>query len=190
MIRINLRTVAPAMLVAVKNKLSNPAELMRSIAESAAEEARFNFGKLNSERSRYGHNFYTREGKAKTVAESGSNVAIVRVESYKMAHKLRGGTVRAKNVKMVAIPVTELAKQRGISQSKWRNAPELFLIKSKRGNLLLMSGKTRSELQAHFVLLRSVTHKPRPEVIPEKSRLESAARRGIENAKFLSKIRY
>lgn len=190
MIEVKIRGVAQAMLAAVKNKLANPVEVMRSVAESAAEETRSNFDKLNSERSRYGHNFYTREGRAKTVADAGSNVAIVRVESYKMAHKLRGGVVRAKNVRMLAIPVSEIAKQRGISPSKWRESPELFLIKSKRGNLLLMSGKTRSELQTHFVLRSSVRHKPHPEVIPEKDRLEAAVRRGIENARFLADIRY
>lgn len=187
MINISIKSLATSMLRAVGNAVGSSKTLFDSIGQAAVAEMKQNFRELNFARSRYGHNFYNKQGTDRTEYVAGGNFALVRVRSYQMLHKLKGGTVRARNVKMLAIPLSELAKQRGESPSRWDN---LFLVKSKRGNLLLMSGKNKSDWQAHFILRRSVTHKPHPEVIPERARLIAAAKRGIEDAKFLSNLRF
>jgi hypothetical protein len=63
-----------------------------------------------------------------------------------------GGTIRPKHRKTLAVPISKEAK------TKWpRDWPgkDLALIKSKRGNLLLIGAKEK-ELTVHYVLKESV----------------------------------
>jgi len=50
-----------------------------------------------------------------------------------LEHKIKGGTIKAKNVKYLTIPLAPEAYGR-----KARRFPDLFVIKSKKGNLLLV----------------------------------------------------
>lgn len=185
-IRINISEAA-VMLAAVRNALTNPKSLMRSIALAAAEEVKRNFRELDAKRSRYKHKFYIREGEEKTeYAVEGDRAAVI-VRSVQMAHKLRGGEIRARNVKYLSIPVSDVAKERALSPSLWRDK-KLFLLKSGNGNLFLAEKWGRGAISLHFLLKRSVTQRAHPEVIPDRSRIIAAVRKGIADARFLADV--
>jgi hypothetical protein len=84
----------------------------------------------------------------------------------------RGGTIYPRTVKMLAIPLTPYAEKR------WpRDWPrdDLTIIRSKRGNLLLMDIRSK-KLVPQYVLKDSVTIKGKQYI----SRAERAARPEVE----------
>lgn len=176
------------MLARALGEIESPLTLMRSIAAEAVNTVKTNFRSLDATRSVYGHNFYTREGESKTTVEVDDTGATIYVMSRPMAHKLRGGEIRATNVKNLAIPISEKARREGTSPSLW-SSPKLSLIKSKKGNSLLAAVDSRTgSVTPHFYLTPRVNQRAFPETIPLKTELVAAANRGIENANFLGKI--
>lgn len=156
--------------------VANPSRLLKKIAGDAAMAFRANFRRLNSERSRYGHGFYLSQGARVTRAEwekDGTESRVV-VRSYQMAHKLLGGTVRPKK-KYLAIPVSSWAKSRS-ADARLRDFPGLEFFVSSKGNPVV--ARKDSNAGPDWVLVRSVTHKPHPEVIPTTATL----RKVVENA--------
>lgn len=175
-VRINVKVSlggAKKALSAAHERAKKPKLLMKWAVGNVAKAFRENFLKLNEPpRSKYGHNFYRREGEEKTTAEVGSDgqTGAVVVASPQMAHKLKGGVVRAKRGKALAIPVSEWAKRQ---QRNPRAVPglDLFLL---NGRAYLGARGDGGRLDVHYLLVRSVTHKPHPEVIPGESVLTAA----------------
>lgn len=158
--------------------------VLNYVGKSLENAFKQNFRELNSTKSRFGHNFYTREGEAKTfyeVAESGTH-GFITVRSYAMAHALRGGPVKAKNVKYLTIPVSlEAMKAKGGARDS--GIANLRFHPTRRGGLLFTRGSHDGAPKVvHYVLVPQVTHKPRPYVIPPQDVLDSAVRYGIKQA--------
>ncbi len=186
MLRVNV-SIADFLLFSanVKNALNNKKLLFKSIVNELVSAFRENFQELNSRRSKYGHNFYTREGANKTIGEVSADGGKVIVASYQMAHKLTGGRVYAKNVRNLSIPISEEARSKGLSPSLWKS-PRLFLLKAKSGKVFLAAnGSKGAPPVIHFLLLKSVFHQPHVEVLPSDDRLQAALDKGVQNAKFL-----
>lgn len=134
---------------------------------------RENFEALDRARSVYGHAFYLREGASRTNWEFASDEeARVVVSSAPMRHKLTGGSVTPKNAKHLAIPVSETARRRAVSPRRF--GKKLFLIKSKRKNLLLAEKGGKNKLIIHYWLADGVVHKARPETLPTESAIQAA----------------
>jgi hypothetical protein len=70
--------------------------------------------------------------KAEPIVESPGRV-VVTIGSSILPHKIKGGTIKAKNVKYLTIPLVAEAYEK-----RARRFPDLFVIKSKKGNLLLV----------------------------------------------------
>jgi len=70
--------------------------------------------------------------KAEPIVEKPGQV-VVTIASPLLHHKIKGGTIKAKNVKYLTIPLAPEAYDR-----RARRFPDLFVIKSKKGNLLLV----------------------------------------------------
>lgn len=157
--------VSQYLLTMVSRRLRKPRRMMSLVVGEVAKLVRDNFRRLDKERSRYGHHFYIREGEQKTRSEAAQDglSGTVKIESYQMLHKLRGGTVRPRK-KFLAIPVSDWAK------SQNRNPGDiagLDLYIGERAPYLAREGPKGQPLQgADWILLRSVTHKPRREVLP------------------------
>lgn len=152
---------------AVLGRLRSAAFARRATALAVglgARRMREHFRKLNGSRSP-NSNFYAREGAQKTLAEvdeDGGGGAVV-VESYLIAHKLRGGTVRPVKARALAIPLTPWARRQG---SPGKGIQGVFLAKTKSGNALLMRSTGDGKAEPAWVLKKSVRHRPRPETIP------------------------
>ena len=98
--------------------------------------------------------------------------AVVEVASRELAHYIHGGPVRPLPPrKALAIPLTERARRAG--SPSLGNIKDLFLVKTKGRKPLLctMEGK---RLEAHYVLVKSVTHKGHQDKWPQ-GEIESGA---------------
>lgn len=157
---------------------------MSLIVGEAAQLVRRNFMRLNSRRSPQS-NFYRREGEAKTgseVSPDGSRGAVT-VASYQMAHKLTGGTVRPVRAKSIAVPITDWAKAVSREQSsRLSQRADLQYVRSRRGKPMLWRIVDGEATEPAFVLLKSVKHKPHPDVLPGSAELTAAAEKAAKIA--------
>jgi len=87
--------------------------------------------KLSSRRT----NFWNREigGSVNNPVSEGFGKVAVVIASPILPHKVKGGTITAKRVKYLTIPIHSESYARPAKQF-----PDLFVIKSKKGNLLLV----------------------------------------------------
>lgn len=157
--------------------------MMTLVVGEATRLVRRNFMKLNSIRSSRS-NFYRQEGDAKTTSEveaDGLSGRIV-VASYKMAHKLTGGTVRPVNARSIAIPLSDWARdvsRRQESRLGQRDDLRFHLSRNKKPILWQVLKGTDEEVPA-FLLMKSVTHKPHPEVLPADADFTATVGRALE----------
>lgn len=164
------------LLRTLKSKCAKPRRLMSLVVGEVAKLARDNFRRLDASRSKYGHKFYITEGEKKTTSEAAKDglSGTVKVSSYMMLHKLKGGVVKPRK-KFLAIPVSEWAKAQNKTPGDIYGI-DLF-ISRKGAPFLAREGKDGTPLRgADWILLRSVTHKPHPEVFPDKRDVNAVVR--------------
>lgn len=85
---------------------------------------------------------------AKSYVEVGSGVAGKKAPPYARIHE-KGGIIRPKKAKALTVPLPGI---RGLAA----NYPNAFIIKSKKGNVLLVEKKGKKGLRPLFVLKQSV----------------------------------
>lgn len=184
--RITLKTKGISQIIArVKKTEKNIMEAVENVAYELAECFKANFRMLDRTKSKYGHNFYTRYGEARTDYEINKSYTggTIFVRSYEMAHKLRGGEVRAKNVKYLTIPVSEEARRQkgGVRDATIAN---LMFAPTRRGGILYTQNN-QDDKTVHYVLKKSVVHKPHSYVLPTKDELNASIKKGLSSVKFL-----
>ena len=72
-------------------------------------------------------------GSVQAPKPAGTGRVVVAIEGDILPHKIKGGTITAKRAEYLTIPINKEAYGR-----KARQFPDLFVIKSKKGNLLLV----------------------------------------------------
>ena len=72
-------------------------------------------------------------GNVQAPKSEGAGRVVVAIDGDILPHKIKGGTIRAKRSKYLTIPLVAEAYARSA-----RRFPDLFVIKSKKGNLLLV----------------------------------------------------
>jgi len=185
-VKIVVETARKAIHTAILSREKSRA-LFENIGAKLCQAFKDNFALLDKTKSKYHHNFYTREGVDKTTYEVdayGARGQIV-VSSYQMLHKLKGGTVHAKNARALTIPVSEKAK--ASSRGARDTVPDAKIGRSRRGGAFLFTqsgnGKNK-KIKVHYLLRKSVTHQPRSYVLPPESELAKAVDAGINNSKL------
>ena len=78
-------------------------------------------------------------GSVQAPKSEGTGKVVVAITSDILPHKVKGGTITAKRAKYLTIPIAPEAYAR-----KAGRFPDLFVIKSKKGNLLLVKPDTPS----------------------------------------------
>lgn len=169
--------IAKWLLNHLKNSWIKPKRVVKLAVGEVAKLVKDNFKRLNAERSKHGHNFYKTEGVDKTttsVSDDGAT-GIVKISSVQMAHKLKGGTVKPRR-KFLAIPVSEWAKWQKKTPGDIYGI-DLFNF-GKGAPFLARTGKDGQPLhhRADWILVRSVTHRPHPEVIPPRRDIDAVVR--------------
>lgn len=130
--------------------------------------------------------FWSREGAKNTaLQEVTPRRAVVTIASAAIGHKIKGGTVRPKRGRMLAIPATAKAYVFGSPREGAWASGELFLVKPKSGTPFLATGKG-DDIEPQYWLVPKVTHKPDPDTLPRpqviRNRLGQVAHNYLETA--------
>ncbi|MBQ8723953.1 MAG: hypothetical protein IJY80_06685 [Opitutales bacterium] len=165
-------SLVEALLARTKKKVC-PGILMSVVLEKAKRVVHDNFQNLNVLRNRYGSNFYGKwaDDSAVTpvVLNGGSKGKLELIdEKGALRHKIYSGAVTPKRAKFLTIPISEQAKHQSArgSNAAHGEIPGLFLARGKNGRGLFLATENNGNLVVHYLLKKSVTHKPHPEVMP------------------------
>lgn len=165
-------TGVPATLQMLKKLGSvgaSPAFIQAVLTGEIAELIAENFRKLNASRNRHGSNFYEKEGVQRIQPDPTTGKIVV--ASRLVAHKLRGGVIRPRNAKSLAIPISAAAYGR---TPKGGQIAGLTLVVSHRSRKAFLATKNPDGTirQLHYALVKSVQQRAQPEVLPSKSEIE------------------
>lgn len=162
------------------------ARRMQALGKRLEVELHAHFDRLNSRGNRRGwtrSNFWTRVvKKATSFVRADSSSATVSIASREFIHKLKGGVVRAKAGRALAIPLTNAAKAAG-SPGEWttKGDGQLIFVKTKRGAFLFRNlgfrgrGRTKGQRwEAMYKLVASVRHLAQADALPDRAAIEAA----------------
>jgi hypothetical protein len=129
---------------------------------------------LGGQRSHFWLDVYKSTQLGEITDRSGSVV----VGDARYAQKVFGGTIRAKNVTMLAIPVDPEAYNRRPAVFEAATGLPLFLIPRTGGAVLATAGF--GTVTPRYVLKKSVTQQPDPNAMPPREELEKVALEAAE----------
>ncbi len=109
------------------------------------------------------------------------NEAVVSIADPRFVHRIKGGLVRPKRAKNIAIPLTEEANRASGKGSIKESLPGLRPAVIK-GNKYLVRDLPNGKVEVLFRLKPWVLHSEHPEELPPQDELIAAADRGFETA--------
>lgn len=189
-IRLSKNTISPE-LNRILGEVKRPRALYQAGAKTVQVEISKHLKRLQARGNKKGwpsQKFFA--GKATSVernvgiASVTDKGAVITIADPRFVHRITGGTVTAKRAKMLAIPLTAEAYAASGKGSIKESMPGLVVIKLPRGVYLCREVATKvggSKVKSLrviplFKLVRSVTHKPHPEDMPDEKLLSEAAR--------------
>lgn len=168
MITVGIRGVGDTlkMLAAYQSRAGSETYVRAAATGEVSAAVEENFRRLNASRNRHGSNFYLHEGVRKTQPYPDKGMVVV--ASRLIEHKLKGGIIRPRNAQSLAIPVSALARGK---TPRGGQIPGLRLIASRRsGKAMLGTVGADGRIEAiHYVLVKSVAQRARPETLPSKT---------------------
>lgn len=153
------------------------ARVVKQSTVQTAELVRENFARLDKARNRHGSHFYEQEGAQATNYKATPTSGEVVVNSYKMAHKLYGGTVRPVRTRFLAIPAADRFYGK---MPRAYGDKVLVFQKTRKGGLL----KDRRTGEVAYWLVKEVTHKARPETLPSEALVRARVEKAIADVIF------
>lgn len=178
---VNIDTsAAEAMLKSIAGKIARPRGLMSVILGGAKEMTRTHFLRLDAERTQYNSGFYAQWSKDENlrtkVQDNGLRGTLIIVdESGALRHKISGGILRPRTRRFLTIPVSEEAKFATAAKVEAGDVSGLFFAKNKTRGTFFLARMEGTDLVVHYALKTSVTHRPRPEVMPSETALAREA---------------
>lgn len=192
---ITIRDTETPKLARIRGLVKRPKALNAAAGKRAERELKKHFLGKDREGNRRGwvrSHFWNqiRQSTALTVATDTG--AIVEIAHPAIEQKIRGGIIRAKRGRNLAIPLTDKAKAAG-SPREWNDPSALVPIKTKRGLFLVLStyqAHTGSSIKgqrliAMYKLTPSVNQDKDPTALPPEGAIESAL--DDEAEKFLAR---
>lgn len=148
---------------------ASPAFVRAVLTGEIAELITENFRQLNSARNAHGSNFYEREGVNRT--QPNPDTGKIVIASRPIAHKLRGGIIRPRNAKSLAIPMSNEAYGKS---PKGRQIAGLTLVVSRRSRKAFLATKNPDGTirELHYALVKSVRQRAQSEVLPSAAEIE------------------
>lgn len=117
------------------------------------------------------------------IPNEGNNSVTVSITDPRFGQKLFGGTIRAKRVRNLAIPLTPEAYGRSPRTFEAETGLKLIFIRTRGGGIL---GTRRSEysqfLQVEYLLKPSVTQQADPTALPDHQRLADVVTQAAQSA--------
>jgi hypothetical protein len=122
-------------------------------------------GREGNKRGWPSRKFWVREGRQNTsVTAISATGAEVTVASAAIAHKVAGGTIRAKRGRSLAIPLTAQAYAAGSPREG--GIKDLFFVRSKKGRAFLAIKAAGDKIKPHYLLTPSVNQRADPRAVP------------------------
>lgn len=176
----------PSKLATLSSKVRHPANIMRGVGREAAnvlkrhfrQKDRRNPNRLSPRREHFWLQVM-RSVQAPVLNASGNQVT-VSITHPAIAHKVTGGTIRAKRVRNLTIPVDPEAYGRAPRVFEQETGLELIFIKQRDKALLATRAEGSDNLQVRYLLTPSVTQAPDPTALPAKTVIEDAVTRRAE----------
>jgi phage gpG-like protein len=172
-------------------ELSNTRPLMAACGKRLEVEIRKHFADLDRKPNAMGwpkRHFWNRAVRAHTaLTVVSADMAIVTISSPEFVHRLKGGTIRPKRAKTLAIPANAQAYRAGSPREA--NMDQLDYLPLHQGNLVgalirrfqtiikkTKKGYSGKEVggEVWYWLVRSVTTSPHPEEAPKQSWLDQS----------------
>lgn len=153
--------------------------MMQKLGEDLAKALREHFRKRDSQPNRKGwpkRHFWNKEGRDNTaLTQYNATSATVTIASAAIAHKVKGGTVRPKRARALAISAIAQA-YKAIQPSAMDNPERLAYVPLNRGNLVAMLMERRKNRRARprvwFWIVKQATHRADPKALPPPADLE------------------
>jgi len=146
----------------------NRRPLHAKLAGGVAKMLREHFGARDRQGNKHGwprKHFWAKEGRQNTavtgISDAGGEVTVA---SAAIAHKLKGGIIRAKRCRMLAIPLTARAYQAGSPREG--GIKDLFFVKTPKAAMLAISIGNTKRIEPQYLLTPSVTHPADPRTLP------------------------
>jgi hypothetical protein len=155
--------------------LKNPRPMLAVLGRELANFLKLHFRtKDKAEPSTLGQaagrrsHFWLQIGRSVQNPEVGESQVSVAISDPRFAQKLYGGTIRAKRVRNLAIPLIPQAYQRAPAVFERETGRNLFFLKARSGaGLLAYQDPGRKFPVAAYLLTPSVNQKPTPGALPE-----------------------
>ena len=180
--------LASPALDAIARKCQHPQALLSVLGKNVELELKEHFGRRDSEGNKQGwwrsHFWHGIADKTHFVGAT-DREATITISSPEFLQKLHGGTITPKNGKMLAIPLTSEAKQKGAPRKwtaryklpgQWNQSNALFVLKTASAVFLARktgSGKEARGVEMLYLLKRSVTQSADARALPPKLFLDS-----------------
>lgn len=166
-------------LTSLASRVSGAGGSLRpALAAGAAAVARAVGDFYRAKPSRSG--FWSRmvSGSAIQVTSLSDTAAVITLDSYEIAHRIKGGTVRPiAPRKFLAIPLNDEARAAGYPSNN--RIPDLFVPKGTR---VLAAPNPDGTFRALWALVASVTHRPDPSSAVPDALLAAAAEPAMRDA--------
>lgn len=184
--RIVITDTATPALKTKAERIARSKRRMEAIGEEVANVLRAHFLAKNTAGNKKGwwrSNFWT-DVVMNATSRTGATdrTATVSIASREFIHVLKGGVIRAKSGRNIAIPLTSEAKQKG-SPGEWsqKGDGQLIPIRTGRGLFLFRNlgfrgrGRTKGQrLEVWYKLVTSVRHLADPTALPPRQQILDA----------------
>lgn len=189
---VEIRDTETARLDEIRDKVKRPRALMAAAGKRVEKELRTHFASKDRQGNSKGwprSHFWNRTVRASTSFTGATDTAAeVAISSPEFMQRLRGGTIRAKRGKYLAIPLTARAKAAGSPREGGWSGGGLTFIRTKLGRALLVeaahtrlafrrgrvAGGKQMGGEAQYLLVRSVSQRPDPTALPTEAQIRSA----------------
>lgn len=155
-----------------------PRALLAAAGRAVANRLRKHYRELNPKRANQlggkRTNFWLQIMRSVQAPIVHDRSAVVSITHPVIAHKVKGGEIRAKRARLLTIPVSPEAYGRTASTFEHETGLKLFLLKMA-GKALLASKDAAGRLTVQYLLKASVNQKPDPDALPAQKDLEQAA---------------
>jgi hypothetical protein len=167
-------------------RLVDARPLMAELGKELVITLRAHFQELDRKPNARGfprRHFWSRTVRNATALTEVTNTsATVTVASPEFVHKVTGGTITAKRAKALAIPLTGEAYK--AERASLFPRPLTMVVRKGRPPLLVETGTIgkNSKWTIHYVLLKSVTHRPDPNAVPKQAVIDTRLMARLQSA--------
>lgn len=171
------RDDATPFLIEFGKRLARPRDLMQVMGRRLGNVLRDHFAARDREPNKRGwpkQHFWGEIREATGVSEVTDTSATVTIADYRMAHKIKGGAIVAKQAKALTIPLHPLAYGKRASVLEAETGIDLFQPGKKGEKKGVLLGEYQGQLIAFYALRKRVNQPADPRALPPDEEINEA----------------